>query len=116
MSYLSAFAVGGLICALGQLLLDLTALTPAHVLVLFTVLGALLSGLGLYQPLLEAAGAGALIPVSGFGHAVATGAIAEAKRLGIIGVFTGAFELTGLGLTAAIVFGFLIALVFSPKA
>lgn len=114
-SYLTAFLVGGAICALGQTLLEYTKLTPAHVVVAFTVTGAVLAGLGLYEPLLRLAGGGALIPVSGFGNSVAAGIISEARRTGWIGLFTGAFELTGLGVTAAIVFGFLASLVSSPK-
>ncbi|MGE5548907.1 MAG: stage V sporulation protein AE [Bacteroidota bacterium] len=114
-SYLAAFLVGGVICAIGQLILEYTKMTPAHVVVFFTIAGAILSGLGVYQQLLEWAGAGALIPVSGFGNAVTAGIVSEARRSGWIGLFTGAFELTGLGVTAAVVFGFLAALVSSPR-
>lgn len=110
-----AFLVGGATCAVGQLILEYTSLTPAHVLVSFTVIGGILAGLGLYEPLINMAGAGVLIPVSGFGNSVATGAIMEAKRLGLLGAFTGVFEFTGLGLTAAVVFGFIIALIAKPK-
>ena len=115
MSYLIAFFVGGAICALGQLVLELTGWTPAQLLVILTIIGGVLGGLGLYQPFLEFAGAGALIPVSGFGSSVALGAISEAKRIGFMGLFTGAFEIVGKGLTAAVIFGFLMALVFNPK-
>jgi stage V sporulation protein AE len=115
LSYFVAFIVGGIICALGQLVLELTTWTPAQLLVSLTILGGILGGLGIYQPLVDFAGAGALIPVSGFGSAVATGAIVEAKRIGIIGLFTGPFEIVGLGVTAAVIFGFLMALVASPK-
>lgn len=115
MSYLIAFIVGGIICAGGQLVLELTTWTPAQLLVILTITGGILGGLGLYQPLVEFAGAGALIPVSGFGSSVAIGAITEAKRIGIVGLFTGPFEIVGLGVTAAVIFGFLMALVFSPK-
>ena len=114
MSYLIAFFVGGAICALGQLVLELTGWTPAQLLVILTIIGGVLGGLGLYQPFLEFAGAGALIPVSGFGSSVALGAISEAKRIGFMGL-TGTFEIVGLGLTAAVIFGFLMALVFNPK-
>lgn len=115
MSYLIAFFVGGAICALGQLVLELTGWMPAQLLVILTIIGGVLGGLGLYQPFLEFAGAGALIPVSGFGSSVALGAISEAKRIGFMGLFTGTFEIVGLGLTAAVIFGFLMALVFNPK-
>lgn len=115
MQYLIAFLVGGTICAIAQLILDYSKLTPAHVLVGLTVLGTILSGLGVYEPFMKFAGAGALIPVSGFGNAIATGMFQEVKRLGWEGLFTGAFEITGLGVTAAVVFGSVIALVAKPK-
>jgi len=114
-SYLAAFLIGGVICVVGQLILEYTKYTPAHVIVGFTVAGAILSGLGLYEPLLKFAGGGALIPVSGFGNAVTTGIVTEAQRSGWIGLFTGAFEITGLGVTAAVLFGFLAALVAAPR-
>jgi len=116
MSYLAAFLIGGAICGLGQLILDYTSLTPGHMLVLFTMLGAFLGGLGLYQGLIEFAGAGALVPVSGFGSALVKGALLEAKRHGVIGLFTGVFEFTGLGVAAAVVFGALVALIFNPRS
>lgn len=114
-TYLTAFLVGGLICVIGQLLLDLTPLTPAHVLSGMVVAGAVLSGLGLYEPLVQFAGAGATVPISSFGDALVKGALAEAERSGIIGVLTGMFKLSSSGITAAIVFGFFIALLFKPK-
>jgi len=115
MQYLIAFLVGGTICALAQLVLDHTKLALPHVLVGLTVLGAILSGFGIYEPFVKFAGAGALIPVCGFGNAIATGMLQEVKRLGWEGLFTGAFEITGLGVTAAVVFGSVIALVSKPK-
>jgi stage V sporulation protein AE len=115
MSYLIAFLIGGAICALGQIVLEYTTWTPAVLLVVLTIIGGILGGLGLYQPLVDFAGAGALIPVSGFGSSVALGAISEAKRLGLVGLFTGPFEIVGLGTTAAVIFGFLMALFFTPK-
>lgn len=114
-TYLTAFLVGGLICLIGQLLLDLTPLTPAHVLSGMVVAGAVLSGLGLYEPLVQFAGAGATVPISSFGDALVKGAVAEAEQSGIIGILTGMFKLTSSGITAAIVFGFFAALVFKPK-
>ncbi|ACB85231.1 stage V sporulation protein AE [Natranaerobius thermophilus] len=114
-SYLTAFFVGGLFCIVGQLLLDLTRMTPAHVLVTFVVGGGIASGLNLYEPLIEFAGAGAFIPIASFGNSLVQGAIAEAARFGVIGVLTGMFELTSTGITAAIIFGFFMALIFDPK-
>lgn len=113
--YLWAFIVGGLICVVGQLLMDLTPLTPAHVLVLFVVLGGVLSGLGLYQPLVDFAGAGATIPLTGFGHTLVTGTLEEIAKVGMIGIFTGALKATAAGIMAAVVFGFIMSLIFNPK-
>lgn len=114
-SYLTAFLVGGGICLLAQLLLDLTPLTPAHVLVILVVAGGVLGGLGLYEPLIKFAGAGATLPISSFGNALAKGAMAEAARSGPIGILTGVFELTSAGITMSIVLGFFFALFFNPK-
>lgn len=114
-AYLMAFLIGGLICVIGQLLMDLTPLTPAHVLVLFVVLGGVLSGLGLYQPLVELGGAGATVPLPGFGHSLVSGTIEEINKAGLIGVFTGALKATSAGVMAAVVFGFTMAVLFNPK-
>jgi len=114
-SYVNAFWVGGLICVIGQLLMDLTPLTPGHVLTGFTVAGGIMGGLGLYDPLIKFAGAGATLPISSFGNSLVKGALTEAQNNGIIGVLTGMFELTSTGITAAIIFGFLMAVVFNPK-
>jgi stage V sporulation protein AE len=110
-----AFVIGGLICVLGQLLMDLTPLTPAHVLVLFVVLGCVLSSLGLYQPLIDIGGAGATVPLPGFGHSLVSGTIEEVNKAGFWGIFTGAVKATAAGITAAVVFGLAIAIVFNPK-
>lgn len=115
MQFLIAFVIGGTICALAQLVLDMTKLAPVHILVSLTVIGAVLSGLGLYEPFVNFAGAGALVPVSGFGSSIASGMYSEFKTLGWEGLFTGAFEITGLGVTAAVIFGSIIALVSKPK-
>ncbi|NLJ80526.1 MAG: SpoVA/SpoVAEb family sporulation membrane protein [Firmicutes bacterium] len=115
MRFIIAFGVGGLICAGAQLILDTTKLKPAHILVGLVVLGAVLSGLGLYEPFQEFAGAGALIPVIGFGSSITKGMLAEVERLGWEGLFTGAFEITGLGLAAAIVFSSIVALICKPR-
>ncbi len=113
--YLYAFLVGGAICALGQLILDFTNLTPGHVLSGFTVAGGILGGLGIYDKMIKFAGAGATMPISSFGSALVQGAMAEAERNGVMGVLTGMFELTSTGITAAIIFGFLTAVIFNPK-
>lgn len=115
MDYFLAFLVGGAICAVGQVLLDTSKLSPPHMLVSFVVAGAILSGLGIYDKLVDFAGAGALIPVSGFGHSIARGSLMEAERLGLVGLFTGALEFTGLGVTTAVFFGAVIALAANPK-
>lgn len=115
MQFLIAFVVGGLICAGAQLVLDTTKLKPAHILVGLVILGAILNGLGVYEPFQEFAGAGALIPVLGFGSSIAKGMLAEVQHLGWEGLFTGAFEITGLGLAAAIIFSTVIALICKPR-
>ncbi|AQS58548.1 stage V sporulation protein AE [Desulforamulus ferrireducens] len=114
---LKAFLVGGTICLIGQLLMDLTShkITPGHILVGFVTAGVVISALGLYQPLVDFAGAGATVPLTGFGHLLAQGAIAEAERGGLLGVFKGALTATAGGITAAVVFGYIAALVFKPK-
>lgn len=113
--YLMAFLIGGIICVIGQLLMDLTPLTPAHVLVLFVVCGAILSGMGLYQPLVELAGAGATVPLPGFGHALTTATIEDVNKFGFWGIFSGALRGTASGITAAMLFGLLMAAIFNPK-
>jgi len=110
-----AFIIGGLICVVGQLLMDLTPLTPAHVLVLFVVAGGVLSGLGLYQPLVDLGGAGATVPLPGFGHALVSGTIEDINKYGFSGIFSGALKATAVGITAAVVFGFLAAVTFNPR-
>ncbi len=114
-SYLMAFLVGGAICVIGQLFFDLTSFTPAHILSGFVVTGGILSGLGLYEPLIEFAGAGAMVPISSFGNSLVKGALFEASQHGVIGVLTGMFELTSTGITAAILFAFFVAVLFNPK-
>ncbi len=114
-NYLTAFLIGGLFCLIGQLLFDLTPFTPGHILSGFVVAGGILGGLGLYDRLIQFAGAGASLPISSFGNALAKGAMSEAARHGVIGILTGMFELTSTGITAAILFAFIIALVFNPK-
>lgn len=115
MQYLWAFLIGGAICTVGQLLLSFTRLTSARILVLFVVAGLLLGGLGLYQPLVDFAGAGASVPLLGFGNALAKGAIEGAKEHGILGAFSGGISATAAGISAAVLFGWLAALIFRPK-
>ncbi len=115
MQYLYAFLVGGLICLIGQLLLSFTKLTSARILVLFVVGGAVLGGLGIYEPLVKFAGAGASVPLLGFGNALAQGAIDGAKEHGVLGAFSGGISATAAGISAAILFGWLAALLFRPK-
>lgn len=111
MDYLTAFLVGGLICVVGQLLIDKTKLTPARILVLFVVLGVALTAVGLYGPLVDFAGAGATVPLSGFGYSMAMG-IKEAIDLsGPIGILTGGLNSASAGIAAVIVFGYLGALI-----
>ena len=113
--FLVAFLVGGSICVIGQLMMDVLKLTPAHTMCTLVVTGAVLGGLGLYEPLIEFAGAGATVPISSFGNSLVKGALAEAERHGAVGVLTGIFEVTSAGISAAIVFGFIAALIFKPK-
>lgn len=113
--YVAAFIIGGLFCVIGQLLFDLTKLSPGHILSGFVVAGGVLGSFGLYDKLVKFAGAGASLPISSFGNALVKGAMAEAARRGLIGVLTGMFELTSTGITAAIVLGFFAALIFNPR-
>ncbi|MEW9053651.1 MAG: stage V sporulation protein AE [Neobacillus sp.] len=110
-----AFVVGGLFCVVGQLLLDVGKLTPGHTLSLLVVIGAVLDGFGLYEPLIDFAGAGATIPITSFGNSLVHGALQDAEKHGLIGVLTGMFQVTSSGISAAIVFGFIGALIFKPK-
>ena len=110
-----AFIVGGIFCVIGQLLFDVAKLTPGHTLSLMVVAGAVLDGFGLYEPLIDFAGAGATIPITSFGNSLVHGALQEAKLHGIVGVLTGMFEVTSSGISAAIIFGFIGALIFRPK-
>ncbi len=111
---LKAFLVGGLLCLLGQLLIDYTRLTPARILTGYVVAGVLLGALGLYQPLADWAGAGATVPLTGFGNALARGVKKAVEETGLLGVFTGGFTAAAGGTAAAVVFGFLTALLFRP--
>ncbi|MBQ7523361.1 MAG: stage V sporulation protein AE [Oscillospiraceae bacterium] len=115
MDYLKAFAVGGLLCLIGQVLIDRTALTPARILVSYVVAGVFLTAVGLYGPLVDWAGAGATVPLTGFGYTLAEGAKQAVSQNGVIGAFAGGLESTAGGIAAAVVFGALAAVVFTPK-
>jgi len=115
-TYLGAFLVGGAICAIGQVLIDKTKLTPARILVLFVTTGVLLTILGIYQKIVDVGGAGATVPLTGFGYSLAKGAIKDVEQYGLLGAFTGGVKATAAGITAAIFFGYIISLVFTPKA
>lgn len=116
MEYIKAFFVGGLICVVGQVLMDRTKLMPARVLVIFVVAGTLLTGLGLYEPLVQFGQAGATVPLPGFGYALAKGVMEEVKNTGLTGAFTGGLRATAGGIAAAIVFAYLASILFSSKA
>lgn len=115
MEYISAFIVGGLICVIGQILMDTTKLSPGKILVAFVTIGAVLGAFGIYQKLVEIGGAGATIPLPGFGLSLAKGAMKAVKEDGLIGAFTGGIKATAGGITAAIVFGYAMAVIFNPK-
>lgn len=115
MDYIKAFAVGGGICVIGQIILDRTKLTPAHILVTFLTAGVILGGLGLYEPLVKFAGAGAKVPIVGFGYTLSKGAMEGAKAKGFLGAFSGGLESAAAGVAAAILFGYIMAIVFNPK-
>jgi len=113
--YLRVFLVGGALCAIGQALIDYTKLTPARILVSYVVAGVILGGLGLYQPLVDFAGAGATVPLTGFGNLLAKGVRDAIAEKGAIGILTGGLTATAGGITAAVVCGIIVALVFKPK-
>ena len=115
MIFLYAFLVGGAICAFGQLLLDRFKLTPAHIVCLFIIIGAALDVFGLYDRLIKFAGAGAKLPIMSFGHSIVHGAMEAAETKGVLGIAGGMFTLTAVGITSAILFAFLVALIFKPK-
>ena len=115
MIYVWAFVIGGLICVVGQLMFDVLKLTPAHTMSTLVVVGAIMDGLGWYDPLVKFAGAGASVPVTSFGNSLVHGALTELQQQGWIGVITGIFEVTSAGISSAIIFSFLAALVVRPK-
>ncbi len=115
MSLLKSFVVGGVICVIGQILIDKTKLTPARILVIFVTSGAVLGGLGIYKYLVDFAGAGATVPLTGFGYNLAKGAIEGVKETGLVGAFTGGVKAAAGGIAAAIFFGYIAALISKPK-
>ena len=115
MELVKAFLVGGAICAVGQILIDYTKLTPARILTGFVVAGVILSALGLYKPLADFAGAGATVPLTGFGHLLAEGIRKAVSRDGILGIFTGGLTASAGGVTAALLFGLAASLLFRSK-
>jgi stage V sporulation protein AE len=112
MEYLNAFLCGGILCAIGQILIDKTQLTPARILTGYVVAGVLLSALGLYQPIADWGGAGATVPLTGFGHALAKGVKKAVVEQGWLGIFTGGLTATAGGIAAAVVFGVIMAAIF----
>ena len=115
MDYIKAFIIGGIFCAIGQIFIDKTKLTPAKILVGYVVAGVILSAIGLYQYIADFAGAGASVPLTGFGHTLATSVKEAVDKNGLLGAFTGGLTGTAGGITAAIVFGFLAASIFKSK-
>ena len=110
-----AFAVGGLLCLIGQLLIDYTKLTPARILTSYVVAGVILGALGIYGPFAEWAGAGATVPLTGFGNLIAKGVRRAVSEDGLLGIFSGGFKAAAAGLGAAVIFALLISMVFKPK-
>lgn len=115
-SYLRAFLVGGIICAIGQVLIDKTKLTTARILVIYVVSGVFLTFIGLYEKIVEFGGAGATVPLTGFGYSLAKGAMKDVSQNGLLGSFTGGIKATAAGIAAAVFFGYLASLAAKPKA
>lgn len=115
MDFLWAFLIGGIICAIGQLLIDYTKLTPARILVAYVVMGVVISAFGWYKPLIDFAGAGASVPLLGFGHLLAEGVRKSIDEDGFIGILTGGLTSASAGITASLLFGLLMSIIFKPK-
>ena len=115
MDYLKAFVIGGLLCLIGQIIIDKTKLTPARILVCYVVVGVILSGVGVYEPLVNFAGAGATVPLTGFGHTLAKGVKEAINEKGALGILTGGLKATSGGITAAIAAGLIMSILFKPK-
>lgn len=116
MSYLWAFLIGGLICAIGQVLIDYTKLTPARILVSFVVAGVILGGIGIYKPIADLAGAGASVPLTGFGYLLSKGIREAIDENGFLGIFTGGLTACAGGVAAALIFGLTMSVLFKPKS
>ena len=114
MELLKVFITGGIICSIGQLLIDKTKLTPARILVLFVTMGVILTFLGIYEPIVNFGKAGATVPISGFGYALGTGVMEEIDKVGFLGIFTGGVKACAAGISAAVIFGFIASLVAKP--
>lgn len=115
MEYLKAFLIGGIFCIIGQVLIDKTKLSPARILVGYVVAGVLLSAVGLYEPIAKFAGAGASVPLTGFGHTLAKGVKESISQNGFLGIFTGGLRASAGGITAAIILGLIMSTIFKPK-
>ena len=115
MDYIKAFLIGGLLCVIGQILIDKTKLTPARILVGYVVVGVLLSATGLYQYLVDFAGAGATVPLTGFGHCIAKGVREAIDADGVMGILTGGLKTSAGGITAAILSGLIVSIIFKDK-
>ncbi|MDU4737078.1 stage V sporulation protein AE [Clostridium sp.] len=113
--FIFAFIIGGIICVIGQLIMDTLKITPAHTTCTLVVVGAILGGFGLYDPLVKFAGAGAFVPISSFGNTLVTAAINEAQQTGFVGIFSGVLKTVSAGVSSAIIFGFFAAIIFKPK-
>ena len=116
MDYLWAFIIGGILCGIGQLLIDLTKLTPARILVIYVVSGTILTVLGLYEPIVKLGGAGATVPLTGFGYTLGKGVIKAVSEKGLLGAFTGGITAAAGGIAAAVFFGFIFSLIFKSKS
>ena len=115
MDYVKAFVIGGILCVIGQVLIDKTKLTPARILVSYVVAGVILGAVGLYKPLVEFAGAGATVPLTGFGYSLANGVKEAIVKDGFLGIFTGGLKATAGGITTAIFAGLIVSLLFKAK-
>ena len=112
---LKAFLIGGLLCVIGQILIDKTMMTPARILVCYVVVGVILTGIGVYKPVVDFAGAGATVPLTGFGYSLANGVRKAIEKDGVIGILTGGLQACSGGITAAVISGLLVSLIFKPQ-
>ena len=115
MNYVNAFIFAGIVCVLGQIILDNTKLTPGHITSIFVVVGAALDSFSIYDAIIKYVGGGALLPITSFGHSLIHGALGATNSNGFVGLFLGMFDLTATGITTAIIFSFVFSLIFKPK-